>query len=102
MPGFIDILDGMSEKPPRSLVRTNVVIPEWQIGAIYKSGAFVFLLKEMDTEGMTLEIVDTPIDELKASELLSAGKLEKNSDLMRSQLNKSRPIDPQSIMPRVS
>lgn len=99
MPHFSEILDEMSEQQPRSLVRVQETIPEWQIGAVYKSGAFIFLLREMDTEGMTLEILETPIEELKKSELLAMNPNSKNS-MMRDQLDKSRPIDPQSIMPR--
>jgi len=105
MPHFLDIADGL--QPPRSTVRTTELIPEWIVGAIYKSGGFTFLLREMDTDGMTLEIIET---DLKDSELLDPGpndpskspldKAAEAASLIKPQRTGKLPFDPSMIIPR--
>lgn len=99
MPHMSEILDGMEEKP-RSLARVSEIVPEWIVGSVYKSGGFIFLLREMDTSGMTLEILETDIAD---AELLQASPLSAQSQMnkiMKDQNDKKPPVDPQSIMPR--
>lgn len=101
MPHMSEVLDSINPLPPRSLVRVSELIPEWIVGTVYKSGGFIFLLREMDTEGMTLEILETHLED---SEIVSAPTSKQNSaqrnSLLKDQNDKTNPIDPMSIVPR--
>jgi len=99
MPHMSEILDDIPQRP-RSLVRVTEVVPEWVVGTTYKSGGFLFLLREMDTDGMTLEILET---EIADAELVAMSPLKGQKDLdniMRDQNDKTLPVNPQSIVPR--
>ncbi len=100
MPGFDEVIENLTPRFQK-IIRTEQLIPEWIIGAMY-TGKFTFILKEMDENGMTLEVVE---EDFSDSEVVSQGPnsmAEASNNIMRPQNAGKSPIDPSQIMPRVS